>query len=159
MSAIGWSCDYTGSRSKIVLGCTTGTPGTASQGDPIVTLQRSRISVLGTSRPALKTLNTPKCCLRIWNFPTGVPGSSTKSESSDLDLAPGNSISVPGLDLLCRVFSSDPDHHDPGAVFACFRQSTTSSKSSTAAIEASRFHMRVSASGAKVWAYTVTRSP
>jgi hypothetical protein len=121
-------------------------------------MQSSRATVFGSSRPALKTLNTPKCCLRFWTFPVRM-STSLKSQSSDIDLSSGSRISVPGIDLICRVYASDPDHHDPGSIFACYRQSTTNAKASTATIEASRFHMRVSESGAKVWAYSVTRSP
>lgn len=157
LSAIGWACDYGGASPKTSLSCTPGPPGTASQGEPVVSIQRSRVVLFGTTRPALETLNTPKCCLRIWKFPATRRG--VVVTQSDIDLVSGNSVSIPSIDLLCRVLASDPDHHDPGPVFYCYRQSVTSAKTSTASIEASRFHMKIAESGSNKWAYTVTRSP
>jgi hypothetical protein len=156
---IGWSCTYSKVKSQISLSCTPGQAGGASQGDPIAVLTRASAAIVGSSRPALESLQTPKCCLRFWTFPVSSGAQAAASQNSDLNLVAGNSLTVSSLDLLCRTLASDPDHHDSGPVFFCFRTSTSGSKMVSAAMEASRFHMRVADAGAKLWAYTVTRSP
>ncbi len=158
LRGIGWSCDYSGSGKKLSLSCMPTHLGSADPGDPDVSIQKGRVLVFGGSRPKLDSLATPTCCLRIWSF-TAKSKTIRVSQPSDIDLAAGNSISVPSLDLECRVLKSDPDHHDPGAVFACFRQSVAGKKPSSADMEATRFHMRVAESGANVWADSVSRDP
>jgi hypothetical protein len=154
--SIGWQCQYGGvAPPRTALVCNPGVSGSSSQGEPLVSIQQSRVTLLGPTRPVLTTINTPKCCLRAWKFPA-IRSGFTESQS-DIDLAVGNSVSIPSLDLICRVLASDPDHHDPGHVFVCLRQSTGAV--STATMEASKYHIRVAEPGAKTWAYSVDRTP
>jgi hypothetical protein len=161
LSEIGWSCEYGGGGKppRMSLTCNPGPLDTTTvTGDPTVSIQHARVVLFGGSRPKLNSLATPKCCLRIWSFPATTKTPSG-NQPSDIDLVAGNSISVPSLDLLCRVLASDPDHHDPGNVFYCLRQSVAGKKPTSATMEASRFHMRVAEPGATQWAATVSRSP
>jgi hypothetical protein len=86
-------------------------------------------------------------------------GARSASSAKVVTVAPGDGVSMSSLDLFCRLFPTDPDHHDAGPVFACFRQSTKKGAPPPAAMEATRTHMRISKAGASVWAFTVNRAP
>lgn len=110
---------------------------------------------------ALTAVITAVVCVSV-TVTTGL-GAGSASDSSGLTTipAPGTFV-VPTLDLFCTVFVSDPNHHDPGPVLFCDRNSTSAAserRDPSAAVYVSRFHMRISQSGSNVWNYVVARTP
>ena len=152
LSAIGWTCEYGSSKKGGALSCNPGRSG-GKVGDPLVGVSASWVVVLGESRPTIATLNTSSCCLRISRFPARSPGSKLVVAESDLNLAPtstsgdlGSSVSVRASTSYAESFRPIPDHHDPGPVFYCDRQSVRSAKISSSAMEASKYHMSATTS-------------
>jgi hypothetical protein len=71
----------------------------------------------------------------------------------------GDDIVIPGLDLFCSTSPTDADHHDPGPMMYCDRNSVRGRSSIPASLGVSRFHMRIGRTGSNYWAYSVARVP
>jgi hypothetical protein len=90
-------------------------------------------------------------------------GLATRRSSNVLTMRPGDLLVVPSVDVSCQLFATDPDHHDPGPLLFCDRNSVANNPRKpgtvSASLGASRYHFRLGASGSAAWVDTVTRSP
>ncbi len=108
----------------------------------------------------LTAMGTTAACLL---FATATGFATQRASGNVLTMRAGDLLIVPGVDLSCDLFKTDPDHHDTGPLLFCNRNSVANNPkdatSLSASFGASRFHLRLEPSGSGSWEYTVTRSP
>ena len=108
----------------------------------------------------LTAMVTTAACLLI---ATATGFATQRAGGNVLTMQVGDLLIVPGVDLSCDLFKTDPDHHDTGPLLFCNRNSVANNPKDAASISASfgasRFHLRLEPPGSRTWKYTVTRSP
>ena len=101
----------------------------------------------------LTAMATTAACLLI---ATATGFANQRAGGNVLTMQVGDLLIVPGVDLSCDLFKTDPDHHDTGPLLFCNRNSVANN---SASFGASRVHLRLEPSGSRSWKYAVTRSP
>lgn len=86
-----------------------------------------------------------------------VTGKASTASGRFLTANPGDFVKFNGLDLSCKVFASDPDHHEAGPVLFCGRNSVRGGGSRSVSI--SRYHIGVSDESGNYVIYQVGRTP
>jgi len=106
---------------------------------------------------ALTSLVTAAVCFGITSA-TGL-ASHSSTHGRGVTIPVGQVVNFPALDLSCLYPAKDPDHQERGAILYCNRPSDTNPDDKPASLLVSKYHFKVSATGASGWTYTVWRHP
>jgi hypothetical protein len=89
----------------------------------------------------------------------GVLASTGSSKTHYLYAHIGDTITIPAVDLYCTVNATDLEHHDPGPLVYCDRNSAISQRSSSRGVGISRYHYYVSTESESYIQARFPRSP
>jgi hypothetical protein len=105
---------------------------------------------------ALTALVTAAACFAVMAA-TGLAAHSTRQ--AQIVVRVGDYVKIPGLDLACLYQARDPAKKERGQIMYCTRPSDTNPDDRAAALQISKYHFNVSATGATGWTTTIWRHP